>query len=163
VAACDRIGRALKTTVVLGHHTPWDPATQRPKGSSRIPDCADAGFLLENKNGALTLTRQKMRDPEQRAPIYLKLTKQDAALVVDTGTRTTDLPTAMLRGERKKALAALKPGMRFSEWEKAYGGNANTVRYEVGQRHKRELVTQDLEKGTWAPMQFNVEHEMRAA
>src|SRR5207237_5577941 len=85
VTASDRIQRATGATVILGHHTPWDPEKQRPKGTSKVPDAADAVFLIENKDGALKLTCQKMRDGEQPPPIHLKLSKVPPALVIDAG------------------------------------------------------------------------------
>ncbi len=92
VAACERIQRATGAAVVLGHHTPWDLDRQRPKGSSKIPDCADAVFLLENTDGALKLTCQKMRDAETPGVLHLKLIPQDPALVVAKGEpKLTDL------------------------------------------------------------------------
>jgi AAA domain len=86
VAACERIQRATGAAVIIGHHTPWDLDRQRPKGSSKVPDCADAVFLLENTDGALKLTCQKMRDAETASVLHLKLTPVPPALVVDAGT-----------------------------------------------------------------------------
>ena len=85
VSACERIQRATGAAVVLGHHTPWDLDRQRPKGSSKVPDCADAVFLLENTDGALKLTCQKMRDAETPGVLHLKLSTVPPALVVDAG------------------------------------------------------------------------------
>jgi len=85
IAACERIQRETQATVWLSHHTPWNPDQQRPRGHTKLPDAADAAFLLDNDGGALKLTCQKMRDGEAPAPIYLRLTHQDGALVVDRG------------------------------------------------------------------------------
>src|SRR5206468_425290 len=92
VSACEQVQRATGAAVIIGHHTPWDPDKQRPKGDSTIPDCADAVYLLENKDGALKLVNQKMRDAEQPSTLHLKLTPHDGALVIDKGTTP---PTAV--------------------------------------------------------------------
>jgi len=85
IAACALIQRETGATVVVSHHTPWAADQQRPRGHTKLPDAADAVFLLENDGGALKLTCQKLRDGEAPAPIHLKLTPQDGALVVDRG------------------------------------------------------------------------------
>jgi hypothetical protein len=161
VASCDRIQRATGAAVVLGHHTPWDPNSQRPKGSSKVPDCADAVFLLANQDGALKLTCQKMRDGEPPPVQHLKLTPQDGALVIDKGT-PSGKQGPRLSGEKKKVLNALKPGMRFSEWRDEYGGKPDTFKTEVARLKALGLVTQDGEHGPWSPVQFEVEQELAA-
>jgi hypothetical protein len=83
IAACERIQRTTGATVLLSHHTPWNPDQQRPRGHTKLPDAADAVFLLENEGGVLKLSCQKMREGEQPPPLYLKLTPHDGALVVD--------------------------------------------------------------------------------
>jgi hypothetical protein len=85
VAAFAALQRLTGACVTVSHHTPWDMEKQRPRGHTGLPDAADAVFLLENANGALTLTCQKMRDGEAPAPIHLKATPHDGALVIDAG------------------------------------------------------------------------------
>ena len=86
VAACEQLQRLTGATVVLSHHTPWNPDQQRPRGHTKLPDAADAVYLLDNKNGLLTLTCLKMRDGEAPAPTHLKLTPHDSGMVIDAGT-----------------------------------------------------------------------------
>jgi len=164
VAACGRIQQVTGAAIILGHHTPWDPNTQRPKGSSKIPDCADAVYLLENMDGALKLTCQKMRDAERPAPIALKLSKVDAALVVDADTRPKAHPSTQLTGEAAKVYAALTPGMRYSEWLKAYGGKAKTFETALARLRLLRLVKQDPETDLWYPVQgeFEIDEAQQA-
>lgn len=85
IAACERIQRETGAAVLLSHHTPWNPEQQRPRGHTKLPDSADAVFLLKNKAGALSLRCQKMRDHELPPPVHLKLTPLNDSLIVDRG------------------------------------------------------------------------------
>ena len=51
----------------------------------------------------------------------------------------------------KKVLAALRPGLSYSEWEKAYGGKAETFKSTV--RRLRERVEfQAYSRGYFGPL-----------
>ena len=85
LASTGLLQRELGAAVVLSGHTPWATDQQRPRGHSMTPDGADAVYLLENPDnaGALRLSPQKNREDEWPLVITLKLTRQDASLVID--------------------------------------------------------------------------------
>ena len=117
------IQRELGAAVLLAHHTPWDPENQRPRGHTRVPDGADAVFLLENKLGALRLTCQKMREGEQPSPQLLQLGFSAGSRVIEKGSRRKLTPKQKLY-----AYVAEHPGCSGGLVERAVGGKADAVR-----------------------------------
>ena len=142
VDACGRIQRETDATVLLLHHTPWDLDKQRPKGSSKIPDASDSGFLLENKDGKLTLTNQKQREEEQSRPIYLKLTKLDGSLVVDADTPPPS--------HADRVVEALKANtLTTRDLADLLDIKYDTARKWAGEARREGRVTPGTDKGTW--------------
>jgi len=117
------IQRELGAAVVLAHHTPWDPENQRPRGHTRVPDGADAVFLLENKLGALRLSCQKMREGEQPPPQLLQLGFAAGSRVIEKGSRRKLTPK-----QKVYAYVAEHPACTGRDVERAMGGKHEPVR-----------------------------------
>jgi hypothetical protein len=142
VAACDRLQRETGATVLLGHHTPWDPDKQRPKGSSKVPDCSDTVFLLENCDGELTLTCQKQRDGETPTPIALKLSPEPPALVVDADPSRVPAAAPLLRhGKSEITREQILAAMGTTVWSAASLAAATHLSEDTVRGHLRALET----------------------
>jgi hypothetical protein len=156
VVACQETGTAL---VWLGQA---NKATGSYRNSTYFGHAPSVRYeMAEPKEGS---NERVFKRKKQRA---IELPKQFCVALVGDAFRLvqggTTAEPSKLRGERKKVLAALKSGMRHSEWAAAYKGSLNTFNYEVRELQKLEMVTQAEESGTWSPVQFTVEQELRAA
>jgi hypothetical protein len=137
-------------------------ATGRYRNSSWLGHQADAVIEIQEPKAENTIRDLCVRKKRMDVFSYrVELAHGQYQLV--TGSRPEakgDAPK--LSGERRKVLKALVAGMSYTVWRAAYGGNANTFKKEVGVLDGLGLVTQDVEHGTWAPVQFTVEQELAA-